>query len=393
MVLITIKKNVFYLHENIGNEDILKEYKEFFLKKSLTLDDIEDLKKGLINNKVIRYTEESIIYYFDKYYQRYLLSMSNIDKRFLKNIEDKNFSNFYIGIGDNGKINGIPYHKDYLLDLVDILENKLSCYYNNIIGLHKKKGTSVIKVNNNIYYDFNNLISILKKHTKINIHILGNNNNHNPSFHKLMDAISNSNYDESIYKSELNIYKLKKKIKKEYNDIYSTAFYRLIRRNDVMLQFKNYILTFISFDFDNFIKLLQKKIVAQDDVLKYLDGGYYITGTLFPDDDTLDYYYGNIMRNFLEYYKHFKRLMLKKNIVIEPFSLKSPRLKLNPLLKNISCFNKHLFNNKDIIYIMIHIELPFIKDNNVFLGLKDKQKIKILGRTYRGEMPCTQIDK
>jgi len=161
-----------------------------------------------------------------------------------------------------------------------------------------------------------------------------------------------------------------------------------------MLQFKYYLLNFIEFDFAKFINILQTKIVKKNDVENYLLNGYYIENSLFPEDEIKDSYYGNIMSKFLHHYKGFKSKMLEKNITLEPFSKKNPKLKLNSILKNIACFSKQLYSNDDIKFIMIHIELPFIKDKNVYLGLKDKHNVKIIKRTYETKMntPCTQTN-
>ena len=86
MVIITIKQDyekIYELHQNIDSETILKEHKEFFLRKSLTLDDISDIKKRYMNTKTKRYIYDSVIYYIDKYLNRYMLSLTNISKIFL----------------------------------------------------------------------------------------------------------------------------------------------------------------------------------------------------------------------------------------------------------------------------------------------------------------------
>ena len=97
------------------------------------------------------------------------------------------------------------------------------------------------------------------------------------------------------------------------------------------------------------------------------------------------------MKDFLKNYKNFKSIMLKKNIIIEPFCRKSPNLKLNSLLKNVSAFTKQFYDNDEVIHIMIQVELPFIKDKNAYLGLKENKGVKIIKRTYEEtmDMPCT----
>ena len=87
----------------------------------------------------------------------------------------------------------------------------------------------------------------------------------------------------------------------------------------------------------------------------------------------------------VEEYKHFKMIKLKKNIVIKSFSQKNPIKKINPILKNISCFNEYL----KMDYIMIEIDIPFIKDKNVYIVSKKDKKILKRGYTNDMDMPCT----
>ena len=56
--------------------------------------------------------------------------------------------------------------------------------------------------------------------------------------------------------------------------------------------------------------------------------------------------------------------------------------------------NIQFYHNPNIYYIMIHIELPFIKDKRVYLGLKDNHNVKIIKRTFEQtlNMPCTQTN-
>ena len=201
MVVISIKKD-HYLHENIGKETILKEFKEFFLRKSLTLDDINDLKKGYMNSKTQRYLYESTKYYMNKYLNRYMLSLTNISKIFLPNLLDQTHSKFYIGVSDEGIVNGIPFPSDMIVNLKQELILKMTEYYDNILGLHYNKGSAVIMIGGETYYDFSKLIHILKKHTKINIHILKNDNNKNIICDNLLEKI-----DETL-EEEKNITKI-----------------------------------------------------------------------------------------------------------------------------------------------------------------------------------------
>ena len=139
------------------------------------------------------------------------------------------------------------------------------------------------------------------------------------------------------------------------------------------------------------MKLLRLKIKSSNTVENYLKDGFYVKKSLFPEDEKKDKYYGEKVNDFLEYYKKFKEITLEKNIKIEPFIQKDPIRKLNAVLKNINCFSDQFNKNKDIIYIMIEINLPIIKDNKVYLGLKEKGNIKIIKRTYEYNMnmPCT----
>ena len=84
MVHTSIQEGVYSLLQNIGQESILKEYKEFYLRRSLTLYDYRDLQKGILTTKVQNYLEKTLEYYFNKYLKKYICSLTNIDKHFLE---------------------------------------------------------------------------------------------------------------------------------------------------------------------------------------------------------------------------------------------------------------------------------------------------------------------
>ena len=381
--------NTFSLNQNIGEESILKEYKEFYLKKHYTLQDYKDLQEGIISNKIRDNIHNSLIYYFDKYLQKYICSLTNIDKKYLSSIQEENYSKFYIGVSDTGDITGIPIHKSQLQDIKLLLEEKLVYYYKDLIGLHKNKGEKKVLIDDCIYYDFKKIIDIVKKHTKIKIHKLDKNSFKNDEYIRMNRIISEVLKEQKKYLLNKKIFKDKKKIKKEYNEKYSQAFHNLIN-SDTMYEFKIYLQQF-NFPFDDVLKLLRLKIKSSNTVENYLKDGFYVKKSLFPEDDKKDKYYGEKVNDFLEYYKKFKAVTLEKNIKIEPFIQKDPIRKLNAVLKNINCFSEQFNKNKDIIYIMIEINLPIIKDNKVYLGLKEKGNIKIIKRTYEYNMnmPCT----
>ena len=381
--------NTFSLNQNIGEESILKEYKEFYLKKHYSLQDYKDFQEGIITNKIRDNIHNSLIYYFDKYLQKYICSLTNIDKKYLDSIQEENYSKFYIGVSDTGNITGIPIHKSQLEDIKLLLEEKLVYYYKNLIGLHKNKGDKKVLIDDCIYYDFKKIVDIVKKHTKIKIHKLEKNSFKNDEYIRMDRIISEVLKEQKKYSLNKKIYQDKKKIKKEYNEKYSQAFHNLIN-SDTMYEFKLYLKE-IDFPFDDVLKLLRSKIKSADTVENYLKNGFYVEKSLFPEDEVKDKYYGEKVNKFLEYYKEFKDMMLEKNIKIEPFILKDPIRKLNAVLKNINCFSEQFNKNNDIIYIMIEINLPIIKDNKVYLGLKQKDNIKIIKRTYEYnmKMPCT----
>lgn len=381
--------NTFSLNQNIGEESILKEYKEFYLKKHYTLQDYKDLQEGIISNKIRDNIHNSLIYYFDKYLQKYICSLTNIDKKYLSSIQEENYSKFYIGVSDTGDITGIPIHKSQLQDIKLLLEEKLVYYYKDLIGLHKNKGEKKVLIDDCIYYDFKKIVDIVKKHTKIKIHKLDKNSFKNDEYIRMDRIISQVLQEQKKYLLNKKIFQDKKKIKKEYNEKYSQAFHNLIN-SDTMYEFKIYLQQF-NFPFDDVLKLLRLKIKSSNTVENYLKDGFYVKKSLFPEDDKKDKYYGEKVNDFLEYYKKFKAITLEKNIKIEPFIQKDPIRKLNAVLKNINCFSEQFNKNKDIIYIMIEINLPIIKDNKVYLGLKEKGNIKIIKRTYEYNMnmPCT----
>ena len=384
MVKLSLIKFKHRLLDDIGQETIIKEYKEFYLRKSINLDDIDDLMRGFINTKTKRNIYESILYYIDKYYNRYLISLTNISKSYLTDLLDETHSKFYIGVSDSGIITGVPILPDQIEPLKTDIINRILVHYKNIIGLHIEKGYDKINIGNDTYYNFNELIDIIKKHTKINLHILKKNKKHNRVCYNILELIEKTKHEEQTYLKDLKKYKTKISLKCLYNDKYSQAFYKLIR-SPVIAEFKEY--TSIPVDkYTKLIYILRKKIITHGDVDKYLYNGLYISGSLF-NDERLDEEYGEYMRIYLKEYQIFKKIQLAKNVKVEPFIQKNPMKKLNPILKNISCFNEYL----EIDYYMIEIELPFIKDKNVFIASKINDKIKILERGYIKYMdtPCT----
>ena len=97
----------------------------------------------------------------------------------------------------------------------------------------------------------------------------------------------------------------------------------------------------------------------------------------------MDRYYGKLVKIFLEEYKYFKIIQLRKNIVLPRFNLKNPVKRLNPLLNNVIIFSEQL----KMDFYMIEIEIPFIKDIHAFVA--SKKTNKILERSYTKNNPHT----
>ena len=377
------------LYNTKKKEDTINEYKEFFLTKNLNLSDIDDLCKGQINSKTLKILYKSILDYIDKYSIKYILSLSNIDKILLPSLLDHSKSKFYIGISDTGIITGIPIHINFLQKIKVALKTKIDNYYNNFIGLHQNKGHEKIDIGYNTYYDFKKLIPILKKHTKITIHILKEIDKKNTKCTKLLNHIDSVIKEEKEYIKEYTFNKKQLKIKEEYHNKYSQQFSKLIR-SDVMIEYRYYC----SLDnkiFDKLIFILQCKIKNRTDTNIYLLNGYYIKNSFFPKKIKKELKYGTYFKIFLEEYNIFKRIKLSKKISIKKLKNKNPIKKLNKILSDISCFNRYLYDNKDIIYIMICISLPIIKDKDVYLGYKTEDDIIIVQRSYDTQPYTTKL--
>ena len=198
-----IETNKYSLLENLGKEDCLNEYKEFFLKNNYDINDVNDFLKGFINTKTLKNIDKTILDYIEKYSIKYLISLSNIDKLLLPNFEKNNYSKFYIGVSDEGVITGIPIEKNSLGSIKKLLETKLNSYYDNFIGLHATKGNDVIQIGYDTYYDFDKIIKILKKHTKIKITILDNTNIQNKKLDFLLSYIEEVKKEESEYEKKI----------------------------------------------------------------------------------------------------------------------------------------------------------------------------------------------
>ena len=87
MVVLSLIEGEYTLEDNIGNESILKEHKEFYLMKPLSLSEIDNLYEGIISPFVEDKIYESIIHYINKYFDRYLLSLTNIKKIYLRDLD------------------------------------------------------------------------------------------------------------------------------------------------------------------------------------------------------------------------------------------------------------------------------------------------------------------
>ena len=108
MVVLSIIEGEYTLGDCIGEETILQEHKEFYLNKPLPLTEIENLFDGNLSRYVEKRIYETTIYYINKYFDRYLLSLANISKIYLRDVEDFTHSKFCIGVSDDGDITGIP---------------------------------------------------------------------------------------------------------------------------------------------------------------------------------------------------------------------------------------------------------------------------------------------
>ena len=137
-----------------------------------------------------------------------------------------------------------------------------------------------------------------------------------------------------------------------------------------MNEFKNHT-SLSSDELEDVLSVLKSKIIKRKDVENYLLNGMYIKKSLFPEDLEKDKYYGKLVSIYLEEYKYFKTVQLRKNINIPRFTMKNPMKQLTPLLNNVHIFNEHL--NMD--FYMIEIEIPFIKDINSHIASKKDKKI------------------
>jgi hypothetical protein len=295
-------------------------------------------------------------------------------------------SKIFIGVSDDGDITGIPLKEYQISSLKTELVTKVYDYYDNIMGLQLKsdKGGIEITIDGTTYYDFNKLVYILKKHTRINIHRVTNTKKYNKSCSELRSKIQDLQEESIKYKKGLEEYKRLMAVKIEYNNKYSVPFNQLIRSDSIMKEFS--LCTSLSEkELNDILSVLKERIIKRYDVEKYLLNGLYINDTLFPDDKEKDKYYAELVKIFLEEYKYFKIIQLRKNINIPRFTIKDPLKKINPLLNNVHIFNQYL----DIDFYMIEIEIPFIKDVNAYIASKKNKKILERGYAYNMNMPCT----
>jgi hypothetical protein len=384
MVVLSIIEGEYTLGDCIGEETILQEHKEFYLNKPLPLTEIENLFDGNLSRYVEKRIYETTIYYINKYFDRYLISLANISKIYLRDVEDFTHSKFCIGVSDDGDITGIPLKEHQIPSLKEELVKKVVSHYDNIMGLHNKKGGIKIQIEGTIYYNYEKLVNILKKHTRINIHKVKNTRSCNGDCLDLEYKIKDLREEETDYLIKLEEYKRLMDIKIQYNNKYSVPFNQLIRADEIMDEFKTHTSLTIK-QLDDVLSELKSKIIERRDVEGYLLNGLYIKNTLYPDDTDKDKYYGELVKTFLEEYKYFKIIQLRKNINIPRFIMKNPMKQLTPLLNNVNIFNEQL----DMDFYMIEIEIPFIKDINAHIASKKDKKILERGYTDNMDMPCT----
>ena len=384
MVIISLIEGQYELGEYIGEETILKEHKEFYLNKPLPLSEIEKLFEGNLSEYVEKRIYETIIYYINKYFDRYLISLANISKIYLRDVINFTHSKFCIGVSDDGDITGIPLKEHQIPNLKKELLIKVLEHYENVIGLHNKKGDIEIMIEGTTYYSYDKLVEILKKHTRINIHKVKNKRYYNHECYELKCLIDELKIQEQEYLKKLDEYKKLMDKKIQYNNKYSVPFNKLIRADEIMNEFRSYT-SLTNEQLDDVLNLLKSKIIERYDVEKYLLNGLYINNSIYPEDLNKDKYYGELIKTFLEEYKYFKIIQLRKNINIPRFNMKNPMKKLNPLLNNINIFNEYL----DMDFYMIEIEIPFIKDINAYIASKKNKKILERGYTDNMNMPCT----
>lgn len=388
-MIITIEINKYKLYDNLGEENCINEYKEFYINNNFSLNDIKNFMKGIISKKIMENIYQSIINnYINKYCIKYILSLSNIDKILLPQLNKFNHSTLYIGVSDNGIITGIPINYNMIDKLKEDILQRITEYYKNLIGLHKNKGNCKIVLGDDTFYTFDKIIKVVKKYTQIKINILKKNKIKNKKCNDLLVYINKILEEEKEYDIQKKFYNTMIRMKTRFNMKYNLPFFKLIR-SDIMIDFKYYS-KLSNDDFDKVLFILQKNIIERIDVYKYLHNGFYIDNSLFPDNKKKDKYYGELIKQFLNEYKEFKFEQMKKNIKVKKINKKSPINKLNGLLSDISCFSNYLYDNDKIVYIMISISLPIIKDKNVYLGFKNlNSDIKILSRTLAGIYPST----
>ena len=129
MVILSQIEGQYELGECIGEETIIREYKEFYLTDTLDLKDINDLSNGFLSHKVQDMIYKSLIDYTNKYFDRYLLSLANISKIHLPSLLNYTHSKICFGVSDSGIITGIPLHSSQIDNLkIDIVDKVIKHY-------------------------------------------------------------------------------------------------------------------------------------------------------------------------------------------------------------------------------------------------------------------------
>lgn len=363
---------------NVGDiiqpENLNNEYKEFNIvskNKEELSENVEHIKcliRGYFPEIINSRIENSIYSYLDKYFLKYFLSLSNLN---IKSKNNHNFSKFYIGVNDDPSIiTGIPIRKINLPILINKINLKIIAYLKQIQAFHKYKYSDKhIELNGIKYYRFNKLLSVIFRLFKVNIHIL----NKKMVKGKCVKKVINNIYSrQRNYSKTIKEYKKKKRIIGNLNYKYSQSLTLLLYNYELI----NIIGKFIKRDnpnlpFKNIHAILKKKLTSKETISQYIDNGKYqynsIKDTEYTQTELNEYI--NIV---LAAIRNFRNLEISKINKTKP---KKPYMKrFNPLdsisstILKINNFNNILYENDDIIQILIEIEIPIIKDPNAILG-------------------------
>ena len=377
---ITVNKSYYNIGDKFDPEDLENEYKEFIMSSKYDSDtnfyekNMKSLLRGEFPNEINSKIFDTIYSYMDKYFLKYFTSLSNLDNKNSSN----NFSKFYIGISDNPSIiTGIPIKKRDLNKLINGINLKIINFLKHIRTYHKNKGSDkYIFIKGNKYYFYDKLLTIILRLFKVNIHIL---NKKKIKKYCVKKKVNDIYARKRLYNKIIKNYKKEKNIVYNLNNKYSQSITVMLFNYEVINIIEKFIKKDnLNFPFKQIHNILKKYVNNKDTISNYIHNGVYVKNSI-KDDNFTDKQLSQYINVFISKFREFRNIEIKKinrKKIKKPFNKRyNPLNCISTIILQINNFNNIIYDNDDIIQIMIEIEIPIIKDSDAVIGYYANNKL------------------